>query len=161
MTTSVNLIHQIKRVLNRHSEDPCFGSLVSALQNASSSSDIEDVVYETADSLCPSNSAELKAWIPEHIDEINDCVKEYEILPEDFDLLNVAHAAQEAWAKDTEARFFEYCDDACLVVAFKYLAKRTNTISFKAFSYLKNSLNKFDISTVQDVIDTADKAILL
>ena len=160
MTTSVNLIHQIKRVLNRHSEDPCFGSLVSALQNASSNSDIEDVVYETADSLC-SSRAELKGWIPEHIDEINACVKKYEILPEDFDLLNVAHAAQKAWVKDTEARFFEYCDDACLVVAFKHLAKRTNTISLKAFGYLKNNMNKFDISTVQDIIDTADKAILL
>lgn len=161
MTNSVNLIHQIKRVLNRHSEDPCFGSLVSALQNASSNSNIDDVIYETADRLCSSNSAELKAWIPEHIDEINACVKKYEILPEDFDLLNVAHAAQKGWIKDTEARFFEYCDDACLVVAFKHLAKRTNTISFKTFSYLKSSLNKFDISTVQDIIDTADKAILL
>lgn len=158
MTTPFNLIHQIKRVLNRHSEDPCFGSLVSALQNASSNSDIEDVVYETAASLCPSNSAELKAWIPEHIDEINDCVKEYEILPEDFDLFNVA---QQAWVKDTEARFFEYCEDACLVVALKYLAKRTDAVSYKTFSYLKNNLNKFDISTVQDIIDTADKAILL
>lgn len=158
MTNPFNLIHQIKRVLNRHSEDPCFGNLVSALQNVSSNSDIEDVIYETADSLCPSCYAELKAWIPEHIDEINDCVKEYEILPEDFDLFNVA---QKAWVKDTEARFFEYCEDACLVVAFKHLAKRTDAISYKAFSYLKNSLNKFDISTIQDVIDIADKAILL
>lgn len=74
MTTSVNLINQIKRVLTRHSEDPYFGNLV---------------------------------------------------------------------------------------VAFKYLAKRTDTISYKAFSYLKNNLNKVDISTVQDIIDTADKAILL
>lgn len=74
MTTSVSLIHQIKRVLNRHSEDPYFGNLVSALQNVSSNSD---------------------------------------------------------------------------------------TISFKVFSYLKNNLNKFDISTVQDIINTADKAILL
>lgn len=74
MTTSVNLINQIKRVLNRHPEDTYFGNLV---------------------------------------------------------------------------------------VAFKYLAKRTDTISYKAFSYLKNNLNKFDISTVQDIIDTADKAILL
>lgn len=61
----------------------------------------------------------------------------------------------------TEARFFEYCEGACLVVALKYLAKRTDTISYKAFSYLKDNLNKFDISTVQDIIDTADKAILL
>ena len=137
MTTSVNLIDQIKLVLNRHSEDPYFGNLVSALQNVSSDSDIEDVIYETADSLCPSYYEELKDWIPEHIDEINDCVK------------------------DTEARFFEYCEDACLVVALKYLAKRTDTISYKAFSYLKDNLNKFDISTVQDIIDTADKAILL
>ena len=74
MTTSVNLINQIKQVLNRHSEDPYFGNLVSALQNVSSNSD---------------------------------------------------------------------------------------TISYKAFSYLKDNLNKFDISTVQDIIDTADKAILL
>lgn len=74
MTTSVNLINQIKRVLNRHSEDPYFGNLVSALQNVSSNSD---------------------------------------------------------------------------------------TISYKAFSYLKNNLNKVDISTVQDIIDTADKTILL
>lgn len=157
MTTSVNLINQIKRVLNRHSEDPYFGNLVSALQNVSSNSDIDDVIYETADSLCPIYYAELKVWIPEHIDEINDCVKEYVILPEDFDLFNVA---QKAWVKDTEARFFEYCEDACLVVAFKYLAKHTDTISYKAFSYLKNNLNKVDISTVQDIIDTADKAIL-
>lgn len=35
------------------------------------------------------------------------------------------------------------------------------TTSDKAFSYLKNNLNKVDISTVQDIIDTADKAILL
>lgn len=28
MTTSVNLINQIKRVLNRHSEDPYFGNTV-------------------------------------------------------------------------------------------------------------------------------------
>lgn len=55
-----NLIHQIQRVLNRHSEDPYFGNLVSALQNASSNSDIDDVIYETADSLCPSYYAELK-----------------------------------------------------------------------------------------------------
>lgn len=158
MTTSVNLINQIKRVLNRHSEDTCFDILVSALQTASSNSDIDDVIYETADSLCPSYYVELKVWIPEHIDEINDCVKEYEILPKDFNLFNVA---QMAWAKDTEARFFEYRDDACLVVAFKYLAKRADTISYKAFSYLKNNLNKFDISTVQDIIDTADQAILL
>lgn len=117
MTTSVNLINQIKRVLNRHSEDPYFGNLVSALQNVSSNSDIDDVIYD--------------------------------------------NVAQKAWVKDTEARFFEYCEDACLVVAFKYLAKRTDTISYKAFSYLKNNLNKVDISTVQDIIDTADKAILL
>ena len=62
---------------------------------------------------------------------------------------------------DTGARFFEYCEDACLVVAFKYLAKRTDAISYKAFSYLKHNLNKSDISTVQDIIDTADKAIQL
>lgn len=53
---------------------------MSALQNVSSDSDIDDVIYETADSLCPSYYAELKVWIPEHIDEINDCVKEYEFL---------------------------------------------------------------------------------
>lgn len=158
MTNPFNLIHQIKRVLNRHSEDPCFGKLVSALQNASSDFGIDEVIYETADSLCPTYRAELKDWIPEHIDEINDCVKEYETPPEGIDLFN---AAQKAWIKDTEARFFEYCEDACLVVAFKYLAKRTKTISLKAYSYLKNNLNKSDISTVQDVIDTADKAILL
>lgn len=51
MTNPFNLIHQIQRVLNRHSEDPYFGNLVSALQNASSNSDIDDVIYETADSL--------------------------------------------------------------------------------------------------------------
>lgn len=60
MTTSVNLINQIKRVLNRHSEDPYFGNLVSALQNVSSNSDIDDVIYETADSLCPIYYAEPK-----------------------------------------------------------------------------------------------------
>lgn len=158
MTNPFNLIHQIQRVLNRHSEDTCFSKLVSALQNASSNSDIDDVIYETADSLCPSYYAELKVWIPEHVDEINDCVKEYEILPENFDLFYVA---QKAWVMDTGARFFEYCEDACLVVAFKYLAKRTDALSYKAFSYLKHNLNKSDISTVQDIIDTADKASLL
>ena len=158
MTNPFNLIHQIQRVLNRHSEDTCFSKLVSALQAASSNFDIDDVIYETTDSLCLRNYAELKVWIPEHIDEINDCVKEYEILPEDFDLFNVAH---KAWVKDTEARFFEYYEDACLVVALKYLAKRTDAISYKAFSYLKHSLNKSDTITVQDIIDTADKASLL
>lgn len=157
MTTPFNIIQQIKRVLNRHSEDHCFSKLVSVLQGASSDSDIEDVIYETADSLCPSDSAELKVWIPDHIDEINDCVKEYKILPEDFDLFNVA---QKAWVKDTEARLFEYCDDACLVVALKYLAKRTDALSYKDFSYLKHNLNMFNISIVQDIIDTADKVIL-
>lgn len=49
MTTSVNLINQTKQVLNRHSEDPYFGNLVSALQNVSSNSDIDGVIYETAD----------------------------------------------------------------------------------------------------------------
>lgn len=72
MTTSVNLINQIKQVLNRHSEGPYFGNLVSALQNVSSNSDIDGVIYETADSLCPIYYAELKVWIPEHIDEIID-----------------------------------------------------------------------------------------
>lgn len=62
---------------------------------------------------------------------------------------------------DTEARFFEYYEDACLVVALKHLAKRTDAISYKAFSYLKHNLNKSDTITVQDIIDTADKAILL
>ena len=92
MTNPFNLSHQIKRVLNRHSEDPSFGNLVSALQNASSDSDI---------------------------------------------------------------------DDACLVVAFEYLAKRTDALSYKAFKYLKNNLKRSNISTVQDIIDTADKARLL
>lgn len=50
MTNPFNLTHQINRVLNRHSEDPYFGNLVSALQNVSSNSDIDDVIYETADS---------------------------------------------------------------------------------------------------------------
>lgn len=158
MTTPFNLIHQIQRVLNRHSEDPYFGNLVSALQDASSDSDIDDVIYETTDSLCSRHSAELKVWIPEHIDEINDCVKKYEIISEDFDLFNVA---QKAWVKDTEARLFEYCEDACLVVALKYLTKRTDALSYKAFSYLKHNLNMFNISIVQDIIDTADKAIIL
>lgn len=102
MTTPFNLTHQIKRVLNRHSEDPYFGNLVSALQNVSSNSDIDDVIYETAGSLCPIYYAELKVWIPEHIDEINDCVKEYEILPEDFDLFKVA---QMAWVKDAQIQY--------------------------------------------------------
>lgn len=37
----------------------------------------------------------------------------------------------------------------------------TTSVNLINQSYLKNNLNKVDISTVQDIIDTADKAILL
>ena len=47
--------------------------------------------------------------------------------------------------------------------SLRELLLNADELGLKMFAcgYLKNNLNKFDISTVQDIIDTADKAILL
>ena len=157
-TKLIPLTTLIKDLLESHHADTYFGDLVEALETAGEQAHIDDLIFETADNLCPVYYYDLNKWIGEHVEEINDTAREYGIDSVNFDLYKLA---QQAWVVTEEGAMREYVEDACLVVAFKYLAKRTDTISYKAFSYLKNNLNKFDISTVQDIIDTADKAILL
>lgn len=156
---TVNLIAQIKRVLNRHSEDLHFMNLVKALENVSIDSDIDDVIFETADSLCPIYYAELKEWIPEHIDEINDAVRDNMISPEDFDLFKVA---QMAWVQNTEAEFFECREDVYLVVALRYLTKHVDngTVSLQALAALKDTLNQAPITQVVDILDVTHKTVI-
>lgn len=157
-TKLIPLTTLIKDLLESHHADTYFGDLVEALETAGEQAHIDDLIFETADNLCPVYYYDLNKWIGEHVEEINDTAREYGIDSVNFDLYKLA---QQAWVVTEEGAMREYVEDACLVVAFKYLAKHTDTISYKAFSYLKDNLNKFDISTVQDIIDTADKAILL
>lgn len=157
-TKLIPLTTLIKDLLESHHADTYFGDLVEALETAGEQAHIDDLIFETADNLCPVYYYDLNKWIGEHVEEINDTAREYGIDSVNFDLYKLA---QQAWVVTEEGAMREYVEDACLVVALKYLAKRTDTISYKAFSYLKDNLNKFDISTVQDIIDTADKAILL
>lgn len=157
-TKLIPLTTLIKDLLESHHADTYFGDLVEALETAGEQAHIDDLIFETADNLCPVYYYDLNKWIGEHVEEINDTAREYGIDSVNFDLYKLA---QQAWVVTEEGAMREYVEDACLVVALKYLAKRTDIISYKAFSYLKDNLNKFDISTVQDIIDTANKAILL
>lgn len=157
-TKLIPLTTLIKDLLESPHADTYFGDLVEALETAGEQAHIADLIFETADNLCPVYYYDLNKWIGEHVEEINDTAREYGIDSVNFDLYKLA---QQAWVVTEEGAMREYVEDACLVVALKYLAKRTDTISYKAFSYLKDNLNKFDISTVQDIVDTADKAILL
>lgn len=157
-TKLIPLTTLIKDLLESHHADTYFGDLVEALETAEEQAHINDLIFETVDNLCPVYYYDLNKWIGEHVEEINDTAREHGIDSVNFDLYKLA---QQAWVVTEEGAMWEYVEDACLVVALKQLAKRTDTISYKAFSYLKDNLNKFDISTVQDIIDTADKAILL
>lgn len=136
-TKLIPLTTLIKDLLESHHADTYFGGLVEALETAGEQAHIDDLIFETADNLCPVYYYDLNKWIGEHVEEINDTAREYGIDSVNFDLYKLA---QQAWVVTEEGAMREYVEDACLVVALKQLAKDMPKISEETFSELKIAL---------------------
>lgn len=152
-TKLIPLTMLIKDLLESHHADTYFGDLVEALETAGEQAHIDDLIFETADNLCPVYYYDLNKWIGEHVEEINDTAREYGIDSVNFDLYKLA---QQAWVVTEEGAMREYVEDACLVVALKQLAKDMPKISEETFSELKIALENASPETVGDILDAAE-----
>lgn len=152
-TKLIPLTTLIKDLLESHHADTYFGDLVEALETAGEQAYIDDLIFETADKLCPVYYYDLNKWIGEHVEEINDTAREYGIDSVNFDLYKLA---QQAWVVTEEGAMREYVEDACLVVALKQLAKDMPKISEETFSELKIALENASPETVGDIMDATE-----
>ena len=89
-TKLIPLTTLIKDLLESHHADTYFGDLVEALETAGEQAHIDDLIFETADNLCPVYYYDLNKWIGEHVEEINDTAREYGIDSVNFDLYKLA-----------------------------------------------------------------------
>lgn len=152
-TKLIPLSALIKNLLDSHKDDENFEYLVDALEKAGNQEYIDDIIFETADGLCPVYYNELAQWISAHVEEINDTAREYGSDSVNFDLYKLA---QQAWVVTEEGTMREYVEDACLVVALKQLAKDMPKISEETFSELKIALENASPETVGDILDAAE-----
>lgn len=154
-TKLIPLTALIKDLLESHHADHYFGDLVEALETAGEQAHIDDLIFETANNLCPVYFYDLNKWIGDHVEEINDTARDcdYGIDSVNFNLYKLA---QQAWVVTEEGAMREYAEDACLVVALKQLAKDMPKISEETFSDLKIALENASPETVGDILDAAE-----
>lgn len=155
-TKLISLSVLINNLLDSHKDDENFEYLVDALENTGNQEYIDDIIFETADGLCPVFYNELAQWISTHIEEINETAREYGVDADSFDLYKLA---QQAWVVTEEGAMREYVEDACLVVALKHLAKTTPEISEEDLSALNEALENASPDTVGDIFYVVDTQV--
>lgn len=74
-TKLISLSVLINNLLDSHKDDENFEYLVDALENTGNQEYIDDIIFETADGLCPVFYNELSQWISTHTHTLKRSMK--------------------------------------------------------------------------------------